>query len=69
MEMTYRIEKDGEPDRVIEDPHELGLFSRATWLQLMRAAGLDPAVVPFEHSQQDHAVDVFVATPLDDSPG
>jgi SAM-dependent methyltransferase len=63
MEMTYRLEETGRPARVIEDPHELGLFPRATWLALFGAAGLEPTVVPFEHSEHDHVIDVFVATP------
>jgi hypothetical protein len=63
MEMTYRLEQSGRPARVIEDPHELGLFSRATWLELFRLADLVPTIVPFEHSEQDHVIDVFVATP------
>jgi hypothetical protein len=69
MEMTYRIEEDDEPDRVIEDPHELGLFPRATWLELFRAAGLDPTVVPFQHSEHDHIVELFVATPRRERSG
>ena len=69
MEMTYRLEEAGRPDRVIEESHELGLFGRATWLELIRGAGLDPTVVSFEHSEHDHTVDVFVATPRLDPPG
>jgi len=63
MEMTYRLEEEGQPARVIEDPHVLGLFPRATWLDLFRAAHLVPTIVPSEHSEQDHVIDVFVATP------
>ncbi len=66
MEMTYHLEEAGRPDRLIEDPHQLGLFPRATWLDLFRGAGLDPTIVPSEHSEQDHVVDVFVASPHQD---
>jgi SAM-dependent methyltransferase len=64
MEMTYRLEEVGQPSRIVEDPHELGLFPRATWLDLIRSAALDPTVVSSEHSEHDRIIDVFVATPV-----
>jgi SAM-dependent methyltransferase len=33
------------------DRHTLGCFPQATWLQLLREVGFEPAVIPFEHSQ------------------
>jgi shikimate kinase len=69
MEMTYRLEEEGQPTRVVEDLHILGLFPRATWLELFRAAHLVPTIVPSEHSEQDHVIDVFVATPEEGGAG
>ncbi len=66
VELTYRLEEQGQPPRVIEDVHELGLFERTTWLELMQGAGLVPSVIPSEHSEQDHVIDVFVATLAED---
>jgi shikimate kinase/SAM-dependent methyltransferase len=69
IEMTYRLEEEGEPTRVIEDPHVLGLFPRATWLDLFRTARLVPTIVPSEHSEQDHVIDVFLAVPEEGADG
>jgi hypothetical protein len=35
----------------VYDRHVEGLFSRREWLQWLRDAGFEPAVVPFEHSE------------------
>ena len=35
----------------VYDRHLEGLFSRREWLQWLREAGFEPAVVPFEHSE------------------
>ncbi len=59
MEMTYWFEENGKTE-VLEEVHELGLFPRATWLEAMRSAGLTPSVVPSQHSEQDHVIDIFV---------
>jgi trans-aconitate methyltransferase len=48
---TYTLrERDGAV-RVVHDRHIEGLFSRNTWLRLLRDAGFDPRVVPFDHSE------------------
>ena len=56
---TYRVdyvyllrERDGST-RLERDRHMEGLFSRNDWLRLTTAAGFEPAVVPFDHSQLD----------------
>lgn len=36
--------------RVIHDRHLEGVFPRDTWLRLLREAGFEPKVVPFDHS-------------------
>ena len=47
--------------RVERDSHTLGVFPRETWLALLRDAGFDPRVVPFEHSElEPGAAEVFV---------
>lgn len=68
MHMTYYLEEEGAEPRVIEEPHELGLFPRATWLELMEGAGLTAAAVPFDHSEIDQSLEVFVGTPGNDIP-
>jgi SAM-dependent methyltransferase len=48
--------------RAEHDRHVEGLFPRATWLRLVSAAGFEPRVVPFEHSElEPGAHEVFVA--------
>ncbi|NNC93215.1 MAG: methyltransferase domain-containing protein [Acidimicrobiia bacterium] len=58
---TYRLTEAGSEDRVIEERHELGVFSRSVWLDALRATGLTASVVPFSHSEVDYILDVFVA--------
>jgi hypothetical protein len=43
-------ERDGSV-RVELDRHVEGLFSRDEWLRILREAGFEPTVVPFEHSE------------------
>lgn len=59
-DMTYRLEVDGEPTRIVTDRHRLGLFPRNTWLRLLEEAGFQAAVVAMEHSELPHPMDVFV---------
>lgn len=48
--------------RVEHDRHVEGLFARADWLRLLSAAGFQPQVVPFEHSElEPGSHEVFVA--------
>lgn len=50
-EMAYLLRNErGEVD-VVHDRHLMGLFPRAVWLELIRAAGFAPLAVPFEHSR------------------
>ena len=46
---TFR-ERDGSV-RVVHDRHIEGLFPRETWLRLLRHAGFEPNIVPFDHSE------------------
>lgn len=48
---TYVLRgSDGSVD-VIHDRHIEGIFPRDTWLRLIRQAGFEPRVVPFDHSE------------------
>ena len=55
--------RDGDGSvRSVHDRHVEGLFPRATWLRLLRDAGFDPTVVPFDHSELEPGqYEVFVA--------
>jgi len=49
-DMAYLLRDEGGAIEVLNDRHVMGLFSRATWLELIEAAGFEPLAVPFEHS-------------------
>jgi SAM-dependent methyltransferase len=51
-----------EPDgsvRCAYDRHILGLFPTQTWLDLIAAAGFEPAALPFEHSEVEPGTLLF----------
>lgn len=51
VDYTYVLrERDGSI-RVEHDRHIEGLFPRALWLDILRDAGFEPSVVPFDHSE------------------
>lgn len=52
-------EADGSV-RVEHDRHVEGLFSRGDWLRLLADAGFEPRAVPFEHSEVDRVMELFV---------
>lgn len=44
--------REGDGRITVEhDRHILGLFPRATWIDLMNQIGLRPSIVPFDHSE------------------
>jgi shikimate kinase/SAM-dependent methyltransferase len=57
---TYRLTEMGSEERVIEDRHEFGLFPRSVWLDALSSAGLAASVTPFNHSEVDYTLEVFV---------
>jgi SAM-dependent methyltransferase len=60
-EFVYVLHEAGHPTRTIYDPHLMGLFSRETWLRLLRAVGFQASVRPLVHSEvPPGAVEVFV---------
>jgi hypothetical protein len=46
--------------RVEMDRHQLGLFARADWLRIISSAGFAPRVIPFEHSEVEPGIEVFL---------
>jgi SAM-dependent methyltransferase len=61
MDMAYLLRSEDGALQVLHDRHEMGLFPRATWLQLMADSGFEPLEVSVEHSS--HCVaghDVFL---------
>jgi hypothetical protein len=59
--MVYAL-RDGGETTVESDRHVEGLFSRDVWLRLMSDAGFSPKVIPFEHSEVDYELEVFVGS-------
>ncbi|HEU0079180.1 MAG TPA: hypothetical protein VFQ76_16115, partial [Longimicrobiaceae bacterium] len=60
-EYAYVLREADGSVRVTHDRHVDGLFSRADWLRLLAEAGFGPAVVPFQHSEVEYPIEVFVA--------
>jgi SAM-dependent methyltransferase len=48
---VYTLREADGSVRVVHDRHIEGLFPRETWLRLLREAGFEPEVVPFDHSE------------------
>lgn len=59
-DFTYRLSEEGSEERVIEDRHELGLFPRSAWLEVLDGVGLTASIAPFDHSEVDYTLEVFV---------
>ena len=58
---TYTFRHRDGSVRVVHDRHLEGLFPRQSWLQLLRAAGFEPRVVSFDHSElEPGAYELFV---------
>jgi SAM-dependent methyltransferase len=53
-DMAYLLRDERGAVEVFHDRHEMGLFPRAVWLELIAAAGFEPLAVPFEHSSYSH---------------
>ena len=49
-DMAYLLRDESGAVEVLHDRHVMGLFPRATWLELIATAGFEPLAVPFEHS-------------------
>lgn len=44
------ILRNGEQEQVVTDRHVVGVFPRATWLELLESTGFDAIAEPYEHS-------------------
>ena len=49
--MVYLIKEESGLVNIEYDRHILGIFSRQTWLSLLRDSGFQPEILPFEHSE------------------
>lgn len=56
---VYTLRDEDGSERTIEDVHRFGVFPRATWTGLIEAAGLEPIVLPYVHSEVDHEMAIF----------
>ena len=62
VDYAYLLRQPDGSVRVEHDRHIEGLFSRDTWLRLLREAGFQPRALPFEHSEvEPGAVEMFLA--------
>jgi len=62
VDLAYLLREADGSVRVEHDRHIEGLFSRATWLRLLREAGFEARAAPFEHSEEEPgSLEVFVA--------
>jgi SAM-dependent methyltransferase len=63
VDYAYLLREADGSVRVEHDRHVEGLFPRATWLELLEAAGFRARAVPVEHSELEPGrYEVFVAT-------
>jgi SAM-dependent methyltransferase len=51
--------RDGDDETIETERHTWGLFPRATWIRLIEAAGLEPVVLPYPHSDFDREHEMF----------
>jgi SAM-dependent methyltransferase len=61
VDYVYLLREADGSIRAEQDRHREGLFPRGDWLQWLTAAGFEPRVVPFEHSEFDPCtLEIFV---------
>jgi SAM-dependent methyltransferase len=58
-DMVYMLKNENGSVRCVHDRHELGLFDKDKWLELMGAAGFKTKVVPFDAKQDAHGDTYF----------
>ena len=60
--MVYTMKDEHDQVRIEHDDHILGLFPRQTWLDLLTNQGLQPEVIPFDHSELEPGTyEIFIA--------
>jgi hypothetical protein len=60
VDYAYLRCQAGQPVNVVHDQHVCGLFSRADWLRLLGEVGFAASVIPFQHSEVNYTLDVFL---------
>lgn len=50
VDYLFLLQEAGQPPRVVHERHTEGLFTRATWLELARQAGLEPEIRTVNHT-------------------
>lgn len=69
VDYAYLLREADGTTRAVHDRHLEGVFPRATWLALLAGAGFEARSVPFEHTEVEGALEVFVAEkPVGPSP-
>jgi SAM-dependent methyltransferase len=64
VDYAYLLRTSDGATRVEHDRHLEGLFARADWIRFLTEAGFDARSVPFEHSDVDWTMEVFVGKKL-----
>ncbi|MGI9145322.1 MAG: class I SAM-dependent methyltransferase [Chloroflexota bacterium] len=59
-EFAYIMHQSFQPSRVAHEQHVTGLFAEADWLRLMSDVGFSACAVPFQHSEVERPLVVFV---------
>ena len=59
---AYVLREEDGSVRVEHDRHVEGLFARRQWLDILTGVGFQPEIVPFEHSQVEAVMELFLAT-------
>ena len=57
---AYVIREENGDVRVLHDRHEGGLFSQATWREVLEDVGFEVSIVPFDHTEVEHELVVVV---------
>ncbi len=61
-DMVYLMKAADGSLSVAYDRHVLGLFPRQTWIHLLSGQGLEPQIIPFEHSEiEPGTVEIYLA--------
>ncbi|MEX2393797.1 MAG: class I SAM-dependent methyltransferase [Actinomycetota bacterium] len=51
--------REGDREWIDHETHDVGLFPRATWLDLIAGAGLQPVPIPYNHSEFEEPREFF----------
>lgn len=57
---AYLLREDPQEVRCIYDRHITGLFPRATWLRLLEETGFTPNALPYQHSEVEWLMEMFL---------